>query len=287
MKKDTLLGTKVGYESKYNPKLLDFVPRLEKRNDIGFKGKPAFKGFDIWNAYEISYLNPQGKPVVRLGTLIYDGHTKNIVESKSLKLYLNSFNMTKFSCDKTVEDTIMKDLKKGLNDRKLSFRLFKPNCLDFKIWPEEHHMNLDIIPIKNPEYKINKDLLTTYTGFRSEQNLKSDLLKSNCLVTHQPDWATVYIRILPEDQSVDEESLLKYIISFREHNEFHEQCVERIYFDLMMLLKPKALEVFAKYTRRGGIDINPYRIYDPTDVFNKKDFRKKMEKVTFHREARQ
>jgi len=283
-----VLGKKVGYEFKYNPSLLVFLPREEKRKEIGYKDKDKvnFKGFDLWNAYEVSYLDLNGKPVVRIGVLTYSSNTRNIVESKSLKLYLNSFNMEKFDSDKGLINVIEKDLKEGLDDETLKFRLF--TLEDHKIVNESeyNYKSIDNLNVDISAYLVDNGLLKTTPGTIG-QALYSNLLKSNCLVTHQPDWGSIYIRVVPNKLMIDEKSLLKYVISFRQHNEFHEQCIERIFHDLWELLQPKSLEVFGKYVRRGGLDINPYRISDDESLLRVRDFRNKIEEQLFHRDSRQ
>lgn len=290
MNKEKFLGKRVGYESKYNPDLLVFEPRLSKRKEIGYNSNDDinFYGFDIWNQYEVSWLDNNGKPIVKIGKLIYSSTTDNIVESKSLKLYFNSFNMTKFNDENEVINIIKNDLKKGLNDNELDFKLYDvddnflisgENDYEYKLI-DNYKINVDI-------YSVTKELLKVNNNDNKQNNmiaLKSNLLKSNCLVTHQPDWATIYIKYIPNDKTLDEESLLRYIISFREHNEFHEQCVERIYHDLFEVLNPIELTVFGKYTRRGGIDINPFRCSNENLTNN---FKTKLKEEIFYREAKQ
>ncbi len=278
MNEDKVLGKKVGYCSKYNPDLLVFVPRKEKRDEIGITSLP-FIGFDLWNQYEISYLDYNGKPVVRIATLIYNANTDNIVESKSLKLYFNSFNMTHIKSDDELKKIIEDDLKKGLNDPYLQIVIYNINE-KFLFSNEPKYRNIDNYDINTNIYQVDNNLLKKIEG-NNEQMLCSDLLKSNCLVTKQPDWGSVYISIIPNGYMIDEISLLKYIISFRQHNEFHEQCIERIFNDLNNLLNPKYLSVFGKYVRRGGIDINPYREKYDTGVYNK------MKNSIFYRGSRQ
>ena len=279
MREDTFLGKTTEYCSKYNPDLLVFVPRESKRKEIGITSQLPFVGFDLWNAYELSYLNPKGKPEVRIGKLIYSANTDNIVESKSLKLYFNSFNMTNIESDEQFKQIVESDLKKGLNDENLKFDIYTIND-DFRFSNEPKYKNIDNIDITPKTYSVDNKLLKFIEG-NDEQLLSSDLLKSNCLVTNQPDWGSVYIEIKPNGKIIDTKSLLEYIVSFREHNEFHEQCIERIFNDLNNILIPKYLSVFGKYVRRGGIDINPYReTYDS-------GFYDKMKTFIFYRGTKQ
>lgn len=296
---DTVLGKKAGYKAEYDPSLLVFVPREPKRNDIGYQGNDVdFDGVDVWNAYEFSYLDGQGKPHVKIGKLVYSAETENIVESKSLKLYFNSFNMSKFKNESDVEYIVRKDLMRGLNDDELDFILMDADHIfDF----EDRRLiyqPIDGYDISPETYVVDKSLLKPEIQMPNiaednpvlfAQTLRSNLLKSNCLVTHQPDWASVYLTIVPRDRvGIDEQSLLKYIVSFRQHNEFHEQCVERIFHDVKEAINPLALEVFAKYTRRGGIDINPYRYFDETGEYIKgKSVSERMKMFDFKRDVRQ
>lgn len=288
------LGKKTDYKSSYNREALFFPSRQEKRDELGYNNGVDFKGYDIWNAYEVSYLNEKGKPQVRIGQLIYDAASENIVESKSLKLYLNGFNMEKISSDDKLQNIIEADLKEGIKTDNLTFRLYSTNNVigrsSIKLFTidsetnKESYKRLDSIDTTIDTYSYNSGLLEPIDVGRSAKEVKlySDLLKSNCLVTHQPDWGSVFIKYMPNDKKISEESLLKYIVSFREHNEFHEQCCERIFHDLDKAIEPKALSVFCKYTRRGGIDINPYRVKDENNLLTN------IKKYTiFNREVRQ
>jgi 7-cyano-7-deazaguanine reductase len=254
---NSLLGQETPYCTRYDPTLLFPIPRQEKRNELGFDlHSMPFQGLDIWTAYEVSWLNLKGKPIAVIAEFAFPADSLNIIESKSFKLYLNSFNGTRFEGQQQVEELFIKDLSQSCGGsvdvliRNLDFDESLTGGL-----PGE---NLDTLDIEVTDYQVNPTLLTTEASpDKVSETLNSHLLKSNCLVTGQPDWGSVVIRY--EGIQIHHENLLKYIISFREHNEFHEQCVERIFTDIMKQCKPDKLTVYARYVRRGGLDINPYR----------------------------
>lgn len=251
----SLLGKKAHYVSQYKKDLLFPIPRKIKREEINIKGKLPFKGYDLWNAYELSWLNIKGKPVVALGEFIFPCESLNLIESKSFKLYLNSFNNTKFETLEDVIETLISDLSEAVQAD------VQVNIIPIeKISQQTIHalpgICLDHLDVKCDTYLVNPAYLTVEETQVSE-HVYSDLLKSNCLVTGQPDWASLTIQY--SGKKINHEGLLKYIVSFRDHNEFHEQCVERIFMDIMQYCAPQTLTVYARYTRRGGLDINPYR----------------------------
>ncbi len=289
------LGKVSSYISTYDNKLLYRVSRQTKRSEIGITDNELpFDGYDIWNSYELSWLDERSKPEVRIAKIIYSAKSKFIVESKSLKLYLNSFNNTKFENELVVLETIRQDLsnlleteieiylsslsKNNNNTCNIEKQLLNSNSIDKQVFDdyssitEPQHI-LASNPIYCDNYLCIDDLniecgdvsfenrLSYLECYRSEalykESLYSNLLKSNCLVTGQPDWATLMITY--SGIKINHHGLLKYIISFRNHNEFHEQCVERIFVEIMEKCKPYKLDVYARYTRRGGIDINPWR----------------------------
>ncbi|GAA5174307.1 NADPH-dependent 7-cyano-7-deazaguanine reductase QueF [Niveibacterium umoris] len=249
------LGKAVAYCDRYAPELLFPIPRSGKRAEIGIGADLPFTGHDLWNAYELSWLNPRGKPVVAIGTLTVPAASPNLIESKSLKLYFNSFNQTRFATLAEVEATIARDLSAAAGAsvtvalQTLDQRPARPLG-----YPEG--VLLDTLDIDIDTYEP-APLLLTAGGPVVEETLYSHLLKSNCLVTGQPDWGMVVIRY--SGPAIDRAGLLRYICSFRTHNEFHEQCVERIFVDVTRQCHPQRLEVWARYTRRGGLDINPWR----------------------------
>ncbi|MBD3777512.1 MAG: NADPH-dependent 7-cyano-7-deazaguanine reductase QueF, partial [Thiotrichales bacterium] len=209
---------------------------------------------DIWTAYEVSWLNAKGKPVAVIAEFAFPADSPNLIESKSFKLYLNSFNGTCFSSQQEVEDLWVKDLSAACGGEvQVDVRSLNGDEMLIGQLPGE---NLDDLDIEVDTYQVRPELLTVEAEV-VEETLNSHLLKSNCLVTGQPDWGSIVIRY--EGPQINHENLLKYLISFREHNEFHEQCVERVFTDIMRQCKPQKLTVYARYVRRGGLDINPYR----------------------------
>ena len=250
------LGEKSTYSSKYDPSLLFAIPRSEKRNEINIISPLPFYGYDIWNAYEVSWLNQQGKPVVAIATFIIPCTSINIIESKSFKLYLNSFNNTRFNSSNDVYQLLEKDLSTSLQS-KLEITL---SILDISLNSSIESLPgkcIDNLDVSCDTYTINPNFLSCEDTQEISETLYSNLLKSNCLVTNQPDWGSISISYT--GKPINKAGLLKYIVSFRDHNEFHEQCVERIFMDIMQQCQPKKLTVYARYTRRGGLDINPIR----------------------------
>ncbi len=252
------LGKKSEYESNYNPKKLFPIPRDAKRIEIGIDPlQLPFYGFDSWNHYEVSWLNPKGKPVVATAHIVYDCHSPYLVESKSLKLYFNSLNNSKFSTVEEVEQTIKNDLSQCLHaEVKVELIPLLNNNPQIALRHSFSGETLDDLDIVCDVYSVDSMFLTIEKQF-VEETLHSDLLKSNCLVTFQPDWGSVQINY--KGPKINREGLLKYIVSFRNHNEFHEQCIERIFNDIMIRCSPQELAVYGRYTRRGGLDINPFR----------------------------
>jgi 7-cyano-7-deazaguanine reductase len=254
------LGKRVAYETQYNPTLLYPIPRAEKRAELGITNVLPFVGADIWNAYELSWLNPRGKPLVALAEFSFPADSPCIIESKSLKLYLNSYNQTKLGSLEEVEGLIAADLGKATGAT-AAVKLTSMGQASTRRVEIPKGICLDDIDIDVDAYTPAPELLQSAAGtVVVDETLYSHLLKSNCLVTAQPDWGMLAIRY--SGPAVDHEALLRYIISFREHNEFHEQCVERIFCDIQRRCSPKRLAVWARYTRRGGLDINPIRATD-------------------------
>lgn len=265
------LGKKSEYESHYNPHKLFPIPRKIKRDEIGISTPLPFVGYDVWNHYEVSWLNLKGKPHVATAQIIYSSDSPNIIESKSMKLYFNSLNNTKFAHIEEVQTTIERDLSQAIEDKvtvTLTF-LHSPQNQPITLATPAGE-NIDDIDIEINCYSVNPGLLTTESTL-VEETLSSNLLKSNCLVTYQPDWGSV--RISYSGKKIVRESLLKYIISFRDHNEFHEQCIERIFVDIMRHCSPEKLTVYGRYTRRGGLDINPVRSTHPVPFENRREIR--------------
>jgi 7-cyano-7-deazaguanine reductase len=258
-KHTTLAGLSLGkateYREIYAPDLLQAVPRSMNRVELNLTTELPFSGTDRWNGYELSWLNSKGKPHVAIMRCEVPVSSPNLIESKSFKLYLNSFNQSHFDCIESVVETLTADLSQCAGE-KVKVMLFKP-----AEFPQMHissfdALSIDDLDIEVKDYQLAPSILHA-GGEQVEESLTSDLLKSNCLITNQPDWGSVFIRY--QGQQINHEGLLRYLISFRQHNEFHEQCVERIFCDIMAHCKPNKLSVYARYTRRGGLDINPFR----------------------------
>lgn len=251
------LGRTSEYDAHYNPDRLFAIPRDATRKEIGVDpNQLPFYGFDCWNHYEVSWLNEKGKPIVALAEIIYNCTTAYLIESKSLKLYFNSFNNTRFKNNEDVKLTIERDLARRLGGevrvKILSLKEKEPTMIQAAPQGE----CLDDLDVTCSVYLVEPQYLSV-EDTQVEEVLYSDLLKSNCLVTNQPDWGSVQIAYT--GKQINREGLLKYLVSFRNHNEFHEQCIERIFIDIMHCCKPEKLTVYGRYTRRGGLDINPYR----------------------------
>jgi 7-cyano-7-deazaguanine reductase len=251
------LGKSSAYQTEYAPELLFPIPRQQKRDELNISGTLPFFGVDIWNAYEISWLNLRGKPQVAIATITVPADSPNIIESKSFKLYLNSFNQTRLANTDALLTLLRADLSAAVG-APVHIALTTPDAFATVKMGELDGLLLDRLDIEVDQYTPSPALLSAnFEEAMVEETLASHLLKSNCLVTGQPDWASVQIHYV--GPQIDQEGLLRYLIGFREHNEFHEQCVERIFMDIMRQCKPTKLAVYARYTRRGGLDINPWR----------------------------
>jgi len=248
---DSSLGREVDYPRQYDASLLFPIPRAGARAEIGLGAALPFVGEDRWHIYELGWLDARGKPCVETATLYVPGTSPNLIESKSLKLYLNSLNGARFNRPEAVRERIATDLSACAGaDVRVEFGLppvapAPGECID--------HLDVAIDSYGPPDASL---LLADASTVVSE-TLVSALLKSNCPVTGQPDWASVSIRY--QGARIDREGLLRYLVSYRDHAEFHEQCVERIFLELSQRCQPATLEVEARYTRRGGLDINPRR----------------------------
>lgn len=261
------LGKPVAYADRYDPSLLFPIARRPKREEIGLAGTLPFFGADLWTAYELSWLNPRGKPQVAIAHFTVPCETPNIVESKSFKLYLGSFTNSVFASADEVRERLRADVSEAVwrgapAPATVGVRLLLPEVFDQEPVHELDGLSLDRLDVECSHYKPAPELLTAAFGEPPvEEVLTSNLLKSNCLVTGQPDWGSVQVRYA--GPPIDQEGLLRYIVSFRNHDEFHEQCVERIFMDVWRRCKPTRLAVYARYTRRGGLDINPLRTSHP------------------------
>ncbi|WP_343572944.1 NADPH-dependent 7-cyano-7-deazaguanine reductase QueF [Pseudomonas sp.] len=252
------LGKSSEYVSTYAPELLFPISRTTKWAELGLTAQTLpYQGVDIWNCYELSWLTASGKPVVAIGEFAIPAQSPNIIESKSFKLYLNSLNQTAFDSAEAVRAVMERDLSAaagapvGVRVRSLDevagegVATLEGTCID--------DLDLAVDSYDHPR----PELLRCDDTRRVDEVLYSHLLKSNCPVTGQPDWGTLVVEY--SGPALDAASLLAYVVSFRQHQDFHEQCVERIYLDLLRLLQPAHLTVYARYVRRGGLDINPYR----------------------------
>ncbi len=251
------LGKATAYASQYDPSLLQPVPRSLNRNDLDLGETLPFQGCDIWTLYELSWLNSNGLPQVAIGEVRIPATSANLIESKSFKLYLNSFNQSRFQDWQTVQTHLINDLSACAGER-VAVQLFSLDHYTNQPIVSMQGECIDQQEIEIEHYQFDASLLEQATDTEIvTETLHSHLLKSNCLITNQPDWGSVEISY--HGPKIQREALLRYIVSFREHNEFHEQCVERIFHDLCRYCQPKQLTVFARYTRRGGLDINPFR----------------------------
>lgn len=254
----TLLNKTTDYIQYYTPDILESLPRSRNRDSLNIHADNLpFSGFDLWTGFELSWLNHKGKPIVAIAEFFIPATSCNLIESKSFKLYLNSLNQTKFETPEQVAAVLEKDLSLAASG-KVKVNLYT----DLNAYPHSitvlPGICIDHLDIEVGDYEFNPDYLgNATTDEYVSEILSSNLLKSNCLVTNQPDWGSVVIKY--SGNKIHQESLLRYIISFRMHNEFHEQCVERLFNDINQYCRPEKLSIFARYTRRGGLDINPFR----------------------------
>jgi 7-cyano-7-deazaguanine reductase len=265
------LGKASAYADQYDASLLFPIPRSEKRSEIGLNSTLPFMGADLWTAFELSWLNARGKPHIAIAQIIIPCESPCIVESKSVKLYFNSFNNTRFAGSKhgadEVREAIALDIGAAVfgtprGERRVGVRIISQEAFHDEKVRELDGVLLDRLDVECTHYTPAPQLLSSAVDEQPvSEVLVSHLLKSNCLVTGQPDWGSVQIEY--SGPQIDQNGLLQYIVSFRNHNEFHEQCVERIYMDIWQHCKPIKLAVYARYTRRGGVDINPFRTSYP------------------------
>jgi len=252
------LGKSSEYLDTYTPSLLFPIPRAPKWAELGLTAENLpYRGVDVWNCYELSWLLPSGKPVVAIGEFVIPADSPNIVESKSFKLYLNSLNQTVFADRETLRRALAADLSAAAG-APVAVRLRSLAEVRAEGIADLPGQCIDELEVTIERYgKPSPELLCCDPARQVEQVLHSHLLKSNCPVTGQPDWGSVVVDY--RGAALDPASLLAYLVSFRQHADFHEQCVERIFLDLLRLLKPERLTVYARYVRRGGLDINPWR----------------------------
>jgi 7-cyano-7-deazaguanine reductase len=252
------LGKSTAYVDHYDASLLQAVPRSMNREPLGlYPDNLPFHGADIWTLYELSWLNAKGLPQVAVGEISLNANSQNLIESKSFKLYLNSFNQTVFPDWETVQETLTRDLS-ACAQGDVTVTVSRLSEIEDTRVGRFDGICIDEQDIEIDGYEFSTDYLASAKGEEIvEESLVSHLLKSNCLITHQPDWGSVQIQY--RGPKIDREALLRYLVSFRHHNEFHEQCVERIFNDMLRFCQPEKLAVYARYTRRGGLDINPWR----------------------------
>ncbi len=253
---DAPLGEVSSYPERYDASLLFPIERAANRAPLGIEASSLpFVGGDEWWAFELSWLDLRGKPVVAVARFRLPADSPRLIESKSWKLYLNSFNQTTFAGREAVTEFLVRDLSAaagapvtvelfGVDDSTLAPRPMAGECID------EIEVDID-------RYTPSPALLACDEGDVVEETLHSHLLKSNCPVTGQPDWGSVLI--VYRGPRLDRAALLRYIVSYRQHQDFHEHCVEHIFVDLMARCRPQELLVMARYVRRGGLDINPWR----------------------------
>ena len=272
---DSKLGKPSAYIDQYDASMLFPIARAAKRSEIGIGGDAPFFGADMWTVFELSWLNLRGKPQVALAHITVPCESPNIIESKSFKLYLSSFNNTPFADADAVKARLRSDVSEavwrdasgtgqssGTAAPSVGVKILLPELFDREPIYELDGLSLDRLDIECSRYTPAPDLLRVMPlEAPVTEVLTSNLLKSNCLVTGQPDWGSV--RISYSGAPIEQEGLLQYLVSFRNHNEFHEQCVERIFMDIWSRCKPTRLAVYARYTRRGGVDINPFRTSYP------------------------
>ena len=254
---DSPLGKEVSYESGYDPALLYPIERQPAREELNLGATMPFFGMDIWNAYELSWLNMRGKPQVGIMTAMVPADSPNIVESKSLKLYLNALSEEKIAGVDALTELLRADLTAACGSS-VQVRVTAHDAFAEQEIQELEGLLVDRLDIEVEEYEPNPSLLSAEKGEPPiEEQLVSHLLKSTCPVTGQPDWASLQIHYI--GAPINQEGLLRYLISLRGHSGFHEQCIERIYMDILRECKPQKLAIYGRYTRRGGLDINPWR----------------------------
>ena len=260
--KGLVLGAQTPVPAQYAPEILHPIPRALGRAELPGQGSAAAQGVDVWHAYELSWLQPGGRPVARVGRFSVPANSPNIVESKSFKLYLNSLNHHQFAHDDEAVATIVADISAAageavslelfeLDDPALAGASLPGTCID-SAEPRTIAARPDAVPLQ------------VDTNTEVEETLYSHLMRSLCPVTGQPDWATVWLSY--RGPAIDHGSLLSHVLAFREHQEFHEQCVERLFCSVLERAQPQSLTVQALYTRRGGLDINPFRTTEPQAV---------------------
>lgn len=262
---DSPLGKQTAYSPHYAPTLLHPIARAESRAALGLGGDLPFYGVDIWNAWELTWLDENGKPDTACAEIRIAADSFNIVESKSLKLYLNSFSMSRFDSMDKIAQVVERDLQTCV-DGDVCVNLENPHATDGRATDALRGTCIDGLNVSCDAYDVNAELLSADPDQIVEEILHSHLLRSLCPVTAQPDSGSVLIEY--RGAKVEPEGLLRYIVSFRNHNDFHEACVERMFSDIYRRCGAERLTVYARYQRRGGIDINPFRSTEETSAKN-------------------
>jgi len=249
-------GQSVVYSTHYNPGLLITIPRSENREKLGLNLKDLpFQGFDVWHAYELSWLNKQGKPQVAIGRLTFPCESTYLIESKSLKLYLNSLNQEKYGSDSELSELIADDLSTAV-EASVTIELLSLNS-EGNALESPQGVCLDKLEVEISAYHPKAELLKNEDSNLVAETLYTNLFRSNCPITNQPDWATFTVTY--KGKRISHVALLQYLVSYREHNDYHESCVEKIFYDLQRCCEPDELTLQANFLRRGGLDINPLR----------------------------
>ena len=260
------LGRETVYPDQYDPRQLFPIARALGRGELGLDTELPFHGYDLWNAFEVSWLNERGRPEVAILEAKIPASSPYLIESKSFKLYLNSLNSTRFGSFDKVRQTVVRDLSEAAG-AKVSIELISLDSYQIQLKAAPEGQSLDHLDIACEPSGSHATHLLKASGDVVSEKIYSNLLKSNCPVTSQPDWGTVVIDY--QGKAIDKAGLLAYIVSFRTHNEFHEQCVERMFVDLSKYCQPERLKIYAHYTRRGGLDINPVRSSEPEPVVDR------------------
>lgn len=254
---DSVLGQKVSYPTRYDRTLLFPVERARQRESMQMPKSLVMNGFDLWNAYELFWLNEKGKPVRSCATFVIPADSVNLAESKSVKLYLNSLNHERFKHSDDVAHVISRDLFE-ICQTPITV-MIAPSSLGYidQSFYDNRYVCLDDLDVTISHYDRTPSLLRADSSLVVEERLVSHLFKSHCLCTGQPDLGSIFIEYT--GSRIEHESLLAYLISYRDHVGFSENCIEQIFFDLIDRIQPQKLLVYGRFTRRGGIDINPYR----------------------------
>lgn len=254
------LGRDTAYPDNYTPELLFPIPRSKAREPLGLSGELPFTGVDFWNAWELTWLSGAGQPEIATAEIVVPADSPNIVESKSLKLYLNSFAMSRFSSRAEVTETLQKDIGACIGAA-VVVSVSPIVASETRGVSRLAGTSLDSLSVTCTTWEVDAVLLSADSANRVTEDLHTHALRSLCPVTAQPDTGSVQISYL--GPKIDRASLLRYIVSFRQHNDFHEACVERMFLDILDRCSPEKLSIQARYQRRGGIDINPFRSNDP------------------------